>query len=145
MSELLKDYPAVVEIPVRWGDMDAMQHVNNTLFFRYFESARIAYFEKIDIFKDMKKLGKSVILASTSCTFKAPLKYPDTVFAGAKVIEMKEHSFTIKHSLVSKKLNKEVAEGEAVMVYYDYKEKKKLIISDELRNNILKIEKKELS
>lgn len=141
MSELLKNYPAVVEIPVRWGDMDSMMHVNNTLFFRYFECARIEYFNKINIYKDMKKLGKSVILASTGCKFIAPLQFPDTIFAGAKVTEIKEHSFIIKHALASKKLNKLAAEGEAVLVYYNYKEKKKENISDELKNTILKIEK----
>ena len=47
MEKLLQNYPVVIEIPVAWGDMDAFQHVNNVTYFKYFESARIAYFEKI--------------------------------------------------------------------------------------------------
>ena len=33
-----------LQMPIRWGDMDAMGHVNNTLYFRYLETARIAWF-----------------------------------------------------------------------------------------------------
>jgi acyl-CoA thioester hydrolase len=46
-AELLAGYPVVVEIPVAWGDMDYFRHVNNIVFFRYFESARIEYLERI--------------------------------------------------------------------------------------------------
>ena len=48
MNELLQSFRAVIDIPVKWGDMDAFQHVNNTIYFRYFESVRIAYLEKIN-------------------------------------------------------------------------------------------------
>ena len=46
MHDLLAGYPVVIEIPVAWGEMDAFQHVNNIVYFRYFESGRIAYFER---------------------------------------------------------------------------------------------------
>jgi len=47
MKELLKTFPIVTKIPVIWGDMDSFQHVNNVIYFRYFESARIQYFETL--------------------------------------------------------------------------------------------------
>ena len=46
MEKLTERYPVVIEIPVAWGEMDAFQHLNNIVYFRYFESARIAYFER---------------------------------------------------------------------------------------------------
>src|SRR5687767_1167703 len=52
-----------VEIPVQWGDMDAFGHVNNTVYFRWFESARIAYFEKIGLNERMRRDRKGPILA----------------------------------------------------------------------------------
>ena len=140
MSEIIKDYPVIIEMPIRWGDMDAMRHVNNTLYFRYFESVRIAYMAKIDLYKSLNKQGDGLILASTSCKFKVPLTYPDTISVCTKVVNIKEHSFTFKLSIVSHKLNKEVAEGEAVMVWYNYKEKKKGLIPEVIKENILKIE-----
>jgi len=57
MQDLLKNYPVVIEIPIAWGDMDAFQHVNNIMYFKYFESARISYFEKLDFNEQMKKTG----------------------------------------------------------------------------------------
>ena len=48
-GELLVDFPVTVEIPVAWGDMDAMGHVNNAVYFRYFETARISCFADLGL------------------------------------------------------------------------------------------------
>ena len=50
MHELLALYPVTLALRVAWGDMDAFQHVNNTVYFRYFESARIAYREWFGVY-----------------------------------------------------------------------------------------------
>jgi acyl-CoA thioester hydrolase len=47
MDISIDGYPVVIEIPIAWGEMDAFQHVNNIFYFRYFESARIAYFGRL--------------------------------------------------------------------------------------------------
>jgi acyl-CoA thioester hydrolase len=57
MQELLKSFPVVVEIPVIWGDMDSFQHVNNVIYFRYFESARIQYFEAVGLMDIVETIG----------------------------------------------------------------------------------------
>ena len=57
MKELLKTFPVVTKIPVIWGDMDSFQHVNNVIYFRYFESARIQYFETLGWLKIIEKMG----------------------------------------------------------------------------------------
>ena len=46
LAEIFRGFPIVIELPVQWGEMDAYGHVNNTVLFRYFESARMAYFER---------------------------------------------------------------------------------------------------
>ena len=48
IGELLTDFPVTVEVPVAWGDMDALGHVNNAVYFRYFETARIRFFAELD-------------------------------------------------------------------------------------------------
>jgi acyl-CoA thioesterase FadM len=53
MHDLLAGYPVVIEIPVAWGEMDAFQHVNNVAYIRYFESGRIAYFERQPMMEEM--------------------------------------------------------------------------------------------
>ena len=67
----------VERIPIRWGDMDAMGHVNNTVYFRYMEQARISWFDTLRSAQDWEHTG--VVVASTSCNFKRPLSYPGTL------------------------------------------------------------------
>ncbi len=57
-----------MQIDIRWGDMDAYGHVNNTIFFRYFEMARFCYFEALGL--DDKGMMPTVVLAKIQCQFK---------------------------------------------------------------------------
>jgi len=138
MSEQLKDYTIVEEIPVRWGDMDARGHVNNTLYYRYFESTRISLFQKLDIYEEPTEVRVGPILSFQSCYYKAPLVYPDILFVGAKITGIEGSKIIIKHLLYSKKLDRIAAEGEAHIIWYDYDNKKKVIISDDLKQRFLK-------
>jgi acyl-CoA thioester hydrolase len=137
MSEILKEYTAVEEIPVRWGDMDARGHVNNTVYYRYFESSRIALFRVLDIYEEPTEVQTGPILSYQSCVYKAPLIYPDTVYVGARITDIEGSKIIIKHLLVSEKLNRIVAEGEAHIIWYDYVNKKRAPISDDLKHELL--------
>ncbi len=64
-------------IPIRWGDMDAMAHVNNTLYFRYMESVRLDWFESIGVKLD--PLGQGPVIINAFCNFHRPLIYPGQV------------------------------------------------------------------
>ena len=141
MDNLVEGYPVVIEIPVQWGEMDAFQHVNNVVYFRYFENARIAYFDKLDVIEFMKSTWIGPILAATSCRFKAPLTYPDKVLVGAKVTNIEGDRFTMNYLVVSTRLKKVAAEGDGLIVAFNYHENKKAIISDELRQRIIDVEK----
>jgi acyl-CoA thioester hydrolase len=139
--ESLEGYPVVIEIPVAWGEMDAFQHVNNVAYFRYFESARIRYSEMLGLHKMRDETGIGPILGSTSCKYRIPLTYPDTVSVAAKITDIAEDRFTMKYVIVSHKRQKVAAEGDGVVVMYNYREGKKTAIPEELRKNILAFEK----
>jgi acyl-CoA thioester hydrolase len=141
INDLLKGYPVIVEIPVAWGEMDSFQHVNNVVYFRYFESARIAYSEKIGLQEYKENTGIGPILGSTSCRYRFPLTYPDTVSVGAKIVGMEEDRFTMNYVVVSHRHQKIAAEGDGVIVLYDYREGKKTAMPDEIRARILALEK----
>ena len=141
-NKLLADFPVVIETPVAWGEMDAFQHVNNIVYFRYFESGRIAYFEKIAYMEYMEKEGLGPILAHTDCRYRAPLTYPDKISIGGSVIEMKDDRFTMELRVVSHKLQKVAAEGTALLVSYDYRNLKKAPLPEVIRRNIEKLERK---
>src|SRR5699024_312321 len=69
-------YPGVFScvIPVKWGDMDALNHVNNAVYFRYMEEARAQLFQRAGLEMPAKKIG---ILAHVSCDFVKPILYPE--------------------------------------------------------------------
>ena len=140
-NKLLEGYSVVIEIPIAWGEMDSFQHVNNAAYFRYFESARIRYSEKLGLYKQKDETGIGPILGSTSCKYRLPLTYPDTVSVGTKIIDIAEDRFTMKYVVVSHKHQKIAAEGDGVVVMYDYREGKKTAIPEEIRKRILAMEK----
>ena len=141
MSNLLKDYPVIIEFPVAWGEMDAMGHVNNIVYFRYFESARIAYFEKMNVISFMKETGIGPILGEISCKFKIPLSYPDKVLIGVRVVRIEEDRFIMNHLVASTKHQKAAAEGDGVIVTFNYREGKKVTVPEVVKQRILDIEK----
>ena len=141
MQELLVTFPVVIEIPVAWGEMDSFQHVNNIVYFRYFESARMAYFDRLDIWSYLDETGVGPILASTQCKFRLPLSYPDTVSVGTKITEIAEDRFLMKYLVVSHQYGKAAAEGEGLVVYYNYREKTKAPLPEVLRDRIRVLER----
>jgi acyl-CoA thioester hydrolase len=140
MEALLTDYPVVIEIPIAWGDMDAFQHVNNVRYFRFFESARIAYFEKLAFMQVMDDTGVGPILASTRCRFRIPLTYPDTVRVGARVADMGGDRFNMHYRVVSREHRKVAAEGEGLVIVFDYRNKCKHPLPEVLRTRIASLE-----
>jgi len=144
LRELRQGFPVVVEIPVAWGEMDAYGHVNNIVFFRYFETARIAYFQETAVTPgrwDQEKVGR--ILAQTSCRFRVPLVYPDTVHVGARISQLGSDRFIMRYRVVSEALEKVVADGEALVVAFDYANNCKTELYGEGREAIAELEGQE--
>ena len=139
MSEPVTQSPVTLEISIAWGEMDALQHVNNIVYFRYFESARFAYFQRLGM-KEWLDRGLGPILASTTCNFRAPLTFPDTIAVSARTTAIREHAFVMQYGIWSPKLARVAAEGEGVLVTYDYRAGKKIPVPDELRHRIIELE-----
>jgi len=135
------EYPVAIELPVVWGEMDAFGHVNNIVFFRYFESARIEYFLRLGLTNHMKETGIGPILAETTCRYLKPLQFPDTVTVYARIDSMSESGFTMEYLIVSKNAG-EAARGTGRVVIYDYNKNAKAAVPDTIRNAIEKLEVK---
>ncbi len=136
------EYPVAVELPVAWGEMDAFGHVNNIVFFRYFESARIEYFLRLGLTDHMKETGIGPILAETSCRYITPLQFPDTVTVHAGIDSISESGFTMEYLIVSKNAG-EAARGTGRVVIYDYNKNTKTAIPDTIRKAIEELEGKD--
>jgi acyl-CoA thioester hydrolase len=140
MQDLFTNFPVVVDIPVRWADMDPFQHVNNTVYFRYFEIARISYFERLDLIEFMQGKRLGPILGAIDCRFRFPITYPDTVSVGTRVVQMGEDRFVMEHRLVSQTHQVIAAEGNGTIVTFDYVKKTKAPIPEHARRLILDLE-----
>src|SRR5688500_16571606 len=101
MREHLEGFPVVIDIPIAWGEMDAFGHVNNAVYFRYFESARIACFERLGLATTLAGSDVGPILASTHCRFRMPLRYPDTVAVGTRVDDVGVDRFLMRYRVIS--------------------------------------------
>ncbi len=124
MEQQLNKKASLSKIKVRWGDMDAFNHVNNTVYFRYFEEARVHFFEEIGL-KNLiydEKIGP--ILAHTSCQFVQPVNYPDTLTIHTYLKKLGESSLINSYRVFSEKKGI-VAKGESVVVFFDYHAQKK--------------------
>jgi acyl-CoA thioester hydrolase len=139
-EELVRTFPVIVTQPVIWGEMDAFQHVNNVVYFRYFENARLEYIRRLDWLLYQEKTGIGPILASTQARFRRALTYPDTIHIGVRLLEMKDDRFLIEHKIVSEKLNDVATEGQGVIVAYHYPTNKKVTLPDELKERITRLE-----
>lgn len=137
----LAECPVTVEQDVAWGEMDAYQHVNNVAYFRYFENARIPWLERIGWMKLREEAGFGPIIASTSARYRRPISYPDRLSIGVRVLNMEFDRVTIEYRIVSRKLNALAADGQAVVVSYDYNAGKKCPIPESVRQAIEQLEK----
>lgn len=140
MSEALARWPVSVEVPVAWGDMDAFGHVNNTVYLRWFESARIAYFERVGL-SGRAPQGVGPILARATCDYAIPLAYPDAVVVEATVAKLGTTSFTMHYRARSRAHGLQVAaQGEGVVVLVDYARGGKVPLEAALREAIERLE-----
>jgi acyl-CoA thioester hydrolase len=141
---MLEDYPVIVEIPVRWGDQDALAHVNHIKYLQYFETVRIEYLARLG----MEPPGPTwrengAILGSVSCKYLAPVTYPDTLHVGARVVAMGTDRMTMEHAACSESLGKLAARGNAHIVWYDYVAGCRRAIPSEIREAVVALEGQE--
>ena len=133
---LFSEYPIVHEQNVAWGDMDAFGHVNNVMYYRYIESARIDYFDALNIFE--KKV--LTVVASNQCKYLRPVFYPDQLKIAVRVDELRNSAMRMTYQLFSTAQNALVATAEAVIVCVDQENMQKAAIPEDIREKILKME-----
>ena len=135
----------VISWPVQWGDQDAFGHVNNLVYFRWMESARIEYFGRAGVQSAAAQQGTGPILASIKCDFRRQLIYPDTVLISASVASFGRTSMKMVHRVYSTAQQAIAAEGDSTIVMFDYDAQKPVVVSEEIRKKIEAIEGRPVS
>ncbi len=138
----LAEFPVVSPWPVQWGDQDAFGHVNNTVFFRWIETARIVYLERIDLRETTPSQPLGPILASIECNYRRQVRFPDTIHTGVRVTRVGRSSCRMTHVLWSERQQAVVADGVATVVMFDYGKNASCPISRSIRENIAALERR---
>ena len=119
-------------IPIRWGDMDAMNHVNNTTYFRYMETCRIDWLRAIGC--GLNPLGEGLVIVNAFCNFYRQLEYPGDVLIKMYVSDPARTTF---ESWVTMHRNDQPgvvwAAGGATMIWVDFPKQKALPLPDWVR------------
>ena len=133
-------WPVQTTIPIQWGEMDAFNHVNNVVYIRWCETARIELFRKIwgDRGINMKEIlegnGVGPILANFNVNYKIPISYPDQVIIQTRVAHIGNSSFNVEHQVFTEKMgNSVVAEASSVVVMLNYKTGEKFNLNSSMK------------
>jgi acyl-CoA thioester hydrolase len=119
-------------MPIRWGDMDAMGHVNNTVYFRYMEVIRIEWMHGIGAAPNPQ--GQGPVIVNAFCNFIRQLEYPGEVLAKHYIANPGRSSFDTFITLErSDQPGVIYAEGGALTVWTDFQAQKSAPLPDWLR------------
>ena len=127
--------PISIEVPVAWGEQDLFGHVNNIVYFRYFESVRMYLLDRIGVLASHRERGIGVILASTTCDFKKPVTWPQRITVSTGVSRIGNTSFTMEYAITDES-GDVIATGSSVQVMYDYNKGVKMPVPVEVREAI---------
>jgi acyl-CoA thioester hydrolase len=125
----------IIDIEVRFRDLDALGHVNNAVFMTYFEEGRKNYSKKVFKFSNPSEF--SFIMAHISCDYLKPVRLADRLKLQMWVKKIGKKSFDFGYKLVDRSDESKVyATGASVQVCYDYQEDKSIAVPDEMREKL---------
>ena len=136
MLDVLTDYPIRFEQPVVWGELDPNGHVNNVYYFRYIENARVTLYQRIGKYAYEAAHDVTILVASTSCRFRAALAFGDEVVTGVKVDSIDDDRFSTSYRIVRKADGAIAAEAQATLVCVDRTRNEKVAIPAEIRSRL---------
>ncbi|PHI19993.1 acyl-ACP thioesterase [Lewinellaceae bacterium SD302] len=136
----LSDFPLQTRIPVQWNDMDAAAHVNNLVYLRWCETARVEYFEKMKMNISFRGAGTGPILSYQDGKYIFPMTYPDVAIIGTRTLEVLKDRFVLQAGVFSEKHKRIAAISTQVIVPYDYELLRKVDLPAEWVEAIERIE-----
>lgn len=129
--EQVRKLKHVTRIPIRWGDMDAYGHVNNTVYFRYMEQGRVEWVEELGI--PVRPGASGPVIINASCTFLVQLNYPGTVEVRTYIGKIGTSSVETFVEIRLEGDERICAEGASKIVWMDMQTGKSMPIPDHVR------------
>ena len=123
-------------IEVRFRDCDAYRHVNNAVYFTYFEQARLVMGETLGLRRALEEAGLNLILAHASCDYKVQVVFGDQLEVRVGVARIGGASFTLEMEARRARDDALVATSESVQVVFDYAANRPVRVPDTLREKL---------
>jgi len=108
-----------VEIPVRYRDLDPLNHVNNAIFSSYYEEARIHFIQQIPVLSEELKKSRSFVIVNLNINFLKQISYPATLLVGSGIMEFGNTSVTSFQAIYKKNDKKLCSTARATGVWFD--------------------------
>lgn len=127
-------FPYWSAIDVRWGDMDALGHVNNIMYLQYVESARIVFFERLGWpVEAFVARGQGPLVVSQTINYRRSAVYPARLEVGLRSVEVRRSSFVLEFGIFSAGTDDVIADGSVVSVWTDLKAGRSIEVPADLR------------
>lgn len=125
-----------ITLRIDWSEIDSFGHVNNVMFMKYVQAARLNFVAEIGLMNLHRTKNIGFMVAETNCQFKKELHFPGYVTINTKAIYAKNTSFSIEHMLFNED-NEIAAIAKDILVVYDFNKNEKCLIPDIIRNKLL--------
>ncbi len=132
-----QNYPYRFRHTVTFGELDALGHVNNAVYFTYLENARIAYFFDAMGVHSLREL--TLILAEATCSYKSPAHFGETLVIGMGVTRLGNKSFDL-HYRIETEDGRLVAICKSVQVFFDYETGKTIPLPEKFIKKVKEIQ-----
>ena len=139
-KDQLSNWPVSTDISVQWGDLDALNHVNHTVFLTWMETARMVYFERCGMMEMLESEGIGPILGGIKADYSSPVNFPDSITVQTTMSRLGRSSFDMDYRIISERKGKIVCTGTAFGVMYDYGKGQSTPIRDDLKMKIIELE-----
>jgi acyl-CoA thioester hydrolase len=120
---------------IDWSELDVFGHVNNVMFMKYVQAARLHYIEHIGLMELYRSQNIGFMVAETTCQFKKPMHFPGNVQLLTKPISTGNTSFVLEHHITNDD-QETVAMATDVLVVYDFAKHEKCPIPQEIKQRM---------
>ena len=125
-----------VTVPTRWGEMDALGHINHAMYFRYIEEGRTNWIDCLCGDREGLWEKEGLILADIQCSYISQLKHPVTVEVGTRISRIGGKSMTVEAAVFPEGEDSPAATSKGIVVWFDYQAQKTAVVPDWLKEAI---------
>ncbi len=128
-------------MPTRWGDADAIGHINNAMFMRYLESARLDYYSELLDLPVNRPTRQSTILAGIQIDFLGQVIHPTDLVVGTRISRLGNSSFDVDGVIFRVEEESPVVVSKAFCVWFNYDENRSQPVPQAVREAVINYEK----